>query len=88
MKIKKVTVALICGLIMGLGPWVLLENPNVFWYPVSLAGGVLVAIVGYGAQMEQLGKGNTGEELLDEVLTAFKEKAMQLKNVFRRKSDL
>lgn len=66
----------------------LLESPNVFWYPVSLAGGVLVAIVGYGAQMEQMGKGNTGEELLDEALTAFKKKAMQLKKVFCRKSDL
>ena len=85
MKIKKISIALVAGLAMGLGPWILLKNPSVWWYPVSLAGGVLVAIAGYGAQMAQLGQGDTGEELLDEVVTVFKAQCARLRRMLQRR---
>jgi len=82
---KKTTIVLLSGLAMGLGPWILLQDPSVWWYPVSLLGGVMVAIVGYGAQMAQLGQGDTGEELLEELIGFFKKKSTRLQTIFCRK---
>lgn len=87
MKINRTSYALVCGLAMGLGPWIFLENPSPWWLPISLFGGGLVAIVGYGAQMAQLGQGDTGEELLDEITTVLKNKVEQLRLMFRARDD-
>jgi hypothetical protein len=64
MKLRLGSVALVVGLALVFGPWLVLSNPSPWWFLVSLVGLLLAAIAGMGAQMEQLGQGNTGEELL------------------------
>ena len=74
MKSQLTTFALIIGLVLGLGPWMLFEKPSYWWYPISVVGGLLVTIAGLGAQMEQLGQGNTGEKFLQTVFLWVKSK--------------
>jgi hypothetical protein len=64
MKTKFSLIALAVGLALGLGPWCLLSNPSPWWYLVSMIGLVLVCTAGMGAQMDQMGQGDTGEKLL------------------------
>ncbi|WP_143694797.1 hypothetical protein [Variovorax sp. JS1663] len=67
-------VALIVALLVGLGPWLLLDAPGSGWYFVSVIAGLFIAILGMGSQMEKLGQGNTGEELLRSMWSWIKEK--------------
>lgn len=64
MRPKLTTLALLLGLFLGLGPWLLIENPSKHWYWCSLLGVVLVAIDGYNSQAKMLGLGEPGEDLL------------------------
>ena len=74
MKPRLTTISLILGLALGFGPWVLIDSPSHWWYPISVAGGLLAAISGLGAQMKQLGQGDTGDELLRSVWSWVKTK--------------
>ena len=64
-------VSFLVGLALVIVPWVL-SAPKIVSYLLFLPGLVLLAIIGYGAQMEQLGKGNTGEDLLKSIWTWLK----------------
>lgn len=64
MKVKLTTLALIIGLILGLGPWIFIEQPSRFWVWISLVGVVLASIAGYNAQAGMIGLGEPGEDLL------------------------
>ncbi|WP_146039382.1 MULTISPECIES: hypothetical protein [unclassified Variovorax] len=67
-------VALLVALAIGLGPWLLLDAPSPVWYFVSVIAGLFVAVLGMGAQMKQLGQGDTGEELLGSIWSWVKDK--------------
>lgn len=88
MKLKKTDVGLFFGLIVILGPWLLDFWPGDWWYGIILLGCILIAIGGYGAQMAQLGKGDTGEELLEEVWAAIKKKSLKIREFFSSKNNL
>ena len=71
------------GLCLGLGPWVLLDQPSIWWYPVSLFGALAVSFVGYDAKASMVGMGEPGEELLQAWWEWVKAKANKL---FERKN--
>ena len=74
MKSKYSVIALLLGLTLGLGPWYFVEQPGWGVYATSVVGGLLVCFSGMGAQMKQLGLGDTSEELLSKLFERFKQK--------------
>ena len=67
MRCRLGSLTAVAGLALALGPWLIISDPSPWWFWVSVAGLVIAAIAGMGAQMEQLGQGNTGEQLLNSV---------------------
>lgn len=64
MKFKFTSVLFVIGLCFGLGPWLLIEHPSAWWYPISVIGGLMVTFVGYDAQASMVGTGEPGEDIL------------------------
>lgn len=79
MRPKFTTLVFFVGLGLGLGPWLLLEEPNIWWYIPSVLGGVLVAIAGYDAQAQMIGQGEPGEELLQRGWRWFKQHVLRMR---------
>jgi hypothetical protein len=77
MKVKLVDFALVVGLVAGLGPWILLEDPQAWWLVFSLIGGLLCSIAGYNAQARAVGLGEPGEELLQKAWHWFRSKVLR-----------
>jgi len=67
MKNKYSNLAMIVGLTLVFAPIYLVDEYNYFWYFIAVIGLILSGISGYGAQMEMMGKGDTGDELLREI---------------------
>lgn len=68
MKVRITTLLALLGLILGLGPWLFLDNPSTGWYWVSLVGGLMVAYAGYDAQAKMIGLGEPGELALQKAV--------------------
>lgn len=79
MKVKLVDIALVVGLVAGLGPWIFIAEPSSYWLVISIIGGVLCSIAGYNAQAKAVGMGETGEELLQQALRWFRIKVLRQK---------
>lgn len=79
MRVKLVDIALVAGLVSGLGPWVFLEKPGSVWLIVSVGGGLCCAIAGYNAQARATGLGEPGEELLQQAWRWFRIKVLRQK---------
>ena len=67
MRCRLGSLAAVAGPGLALGPWLFISDPSPSWFFVSLVGFVIAAIAGMGAQMEQLGQRNAGEELLKSI---------------------
>ena len=74
MRCRLGSLAAISGLGLALGPWLFISDPSPWWFLVSIVGLLTAAIAGMGAQMEQLGQRNTGEELLTSMWSWVKDK--------------
>jgi len=79
MKVKLVDVALVIGLVTGLGPWILMKDHQSYWLVVSVIGGLLCAVAGYNAQARAVGMGEPGEELLQKAWYWFRVKVLRQK---------
>lgn len=75
MKIRLGTLAVVAGTTLVLGPWLLIPDPSLWWFLISVVGLLIAPVAGMGAQMEQLRQGNTGEELLRSVWSLVKERS-------------
>jgi hypothetical protein len=64
MKLRLTDLALIVGMSLILGPWLLDLHAGWPVYVGYLVGTILLAIAGYDAQAHMLGQGNPGEKLL------------------------
>lgn len=73
MRVKYVTVALIVGISMSLGPWILIDKPSKNWFWFSVLGMLLASVAGYNAQAGMIGLGEPGEDLLQSWWKAIKE---------------
>jgi hypothetical protein len=80
LKPKLTTLAFFIGLILCLGPWLFIENPEKYWYWISLLGGVLTTFSGYNSQSKMMDMGEPGEEMLQSWLKRFKEAIRRCKN--------
>lgn len=86
MKLKKTDFGLLFGLAVILGPIIFDFWPGDWWYGIMLLGCIALGIVKYGALMNQLGKGDTGEELLQEVWDAVKKGSSKIRKLFSSSS--
>jgi len=77
MKVKLVDIALVVGLVAGLGPWISIAEPRSYWLVISIIGGVLCSIAGYNAQAKAVGLGEPGEVLLQQALHWFRIKVLR-----------
>lgn len=78
-KFKFVDVAFIVGLTLGIGPWLVFDEPSQYWLIASVVGGLLVAIAGYNAQARAVGMGEPGEDLLQQAWHWFRTKVLRQK---------
>jgi hypothetical protein len=80
LKPKLTTLAFFIGLILCLGPWFLIKNPEKYWYWISLIGGVLTTFSGYNSQSKIMGVGEPGEEILQSWLKILKQAIRRFNN--------
>jgi hypothetical protein len=83
MKFKKTDFVFLFGAVVIFAPVYFDFWPGNWWYVVILISGILMTIAGYGARMDQLGKGDTGEELLREIWDAIKKGSLKVREMFR-----
>ncbi len=88
MKFKKIDLIVLVGAVIILGPPYFNYWPGNWWYGVMLITSVLMMIVGKGALMDQLGQGDTGEDLLREIWSAIKKTCRKVRDVFRSSSKM
>ncbi len=86
MRFKKIDVVFVIGAFVILGPVYIDYWPGNWWYWVMLISGVFMMIVGKGALMDQLGQGDTGEELLQEMWVAIKKRSLRVREFFSSKN--
>jgi hypothetical protein len=72
MKLRLSSLLAVLSLGLIFGPWAFDAPPSKLWYLGYLVATILLAWIGYGAQMKQLGLGDPAEEFLQGLLRSAK----------------